>query len=88
MDKIVYSMLFFINKYNKIPTCEDIEVDKSLYEEIVRKCYKENLIDKEYLRLNILGFIDIVDNPKLGITLKGLQFLKDNDPLGSVEQDL
>lgn len=85
MEKNIYDLLNYIRINNKIPTYEELNLTHERLNKIVKKCNNDGLLDKSIVFVNILGTINSDDDPDLAITPKGLQFLKEYNPLGNIE---
>ena len=85
MEKNIYDLLSFIKVNNKIPTCDELNLTSERLNKIIKKCNADGLLDKNIVFVKILGTINSDKDPDLAITTKGLQFLKDYNPLGNLE---
>ena len=85
MEEQIFTLLNYINKNGKIPKCEEINVSQERLVALIRKCNNDNLLDKNYIFVNILGNIQSDSNADLGITSFGYDFLKNNNPIGEVK---
>lgn len=85
MQKNIYELLKFIQDNNKFPTCDELNISQERLNKIVKKCNEENLLDKDIIFVNILGSVNYDDDPDLAITIKGLQFLEDYNPIGKLQ---
>lgn len=84
MNKHIYNFLSYIKNNNEVPSPEELNIDKSTLNLIVKKCISENLLDKDIIFVNILGEIQCDESPELSITINGYSFLEENNPVGKV----
>lgn len=85
MQKNIYELLKFIQNNNKFPTCEELNISQERLKKIVKKCNDENLLDKNIIFVNILGTVNCDDDPDLAITMNGIKFLEEYNPLGKLQ---
>lgn len=85
MQKNIYELLKFIQNNNKFPTCEELNISQERLNKIVKKCNDENLLDKSIIFVNILGTVNYDDDPELAITINGIKFLEEYNPLGKLQ---
>lgn len=84
MEEQIYNLLNFIRKNGKVPKCDELNVSQERLNELVKKCNKEMLLDKEYVYVNILGIIQSESDADLGITKLGINYLEEHNPVGNV----
>ena len=85
MQKNIYELLKFIQNNNKFPTCEELNISQERLKKIVKKCNDENLLDKNIIFVNTLGTVNCDDDPDLAITMNGIKFLEEYNPLGKLQ---
>lgn len=85
MEKSIYDVLNYIKNNNKVPSCDVLNLSKERLNQIIKKCNAEGLLDKELIFVNILGTINASDNVDMAITIKGLNFLDEYNPVGKVQ---
>lgn len=84
MEMRIYNLLFYIKTNNKIPTSEELNINDEVLNNLIRKCNNEGLLDKSLIYVNILGEIECDEMAELAITIKGLNYLKNNNPVGEI----
>ncbi len=85
MEKNIYDLLKFIKDNNKFPLCEDLNMTQDRLSKIVKKCNDEGLLNKDDIFVNIIGTVNFDDEPELAITIKGLEFLENYNPIGKLQ---
>ena len=78
MEEQIYNLLDFIRKNGDVPKCEDLNISQDRLNELVKKCNRDLLLDKEYVYINILGFVQSEPNADLGITQLGINYLEEH----------
>lgn len=85
MEKSIYDVLNYIKNNNRVPSCDVLNLSQERLNQIIKKCNAEGLLDKELIFVNILGTINASDNVDMAITIKGLNFLDEYNPVGKVQ---
>lgn len=85
MEKSIYDVLNYIKNNNRVPSCDVLNLSQERLNQIIKKCNVEGLLDKELIFVNILGTINASDNVDMAITIKGLNFLDEYNPVGKVQ---
>ncbi|MGB9780632.1 YjcQ family protein [Caldanaerobacter sp.] len=88
-EKILYSLLIEIRDKKNIPTYMDYNISKDEFGHIVEMALKEGYIDNaEVLRGGIGYRVEAVLLDKAQITLKGLNYIKENSKLAKTYKGL
>ena len=85
MKNDIQQIINYVKNNTQLPTCSEMQMTQEKLNRIIKKCNDEDLLDKKYIFVNILGEINCDDDPELAITMKGLKYLEENNPLGKVE---
>lgn len=84
MEIKIYELLNYIKKFNRIPLPSDLSITDEKLKQLIKKCIKENLLDQDYIFVNILGQVQLTDDASTAITIRGFEYIDSHNPIGNI----